>query len=393
MRLLSIVVPIKNNYSCLRAILKQIERMNPDDVELVISDNTKMNQEILDILGDNPAENIVYIHNKSEISMTENFERGIEASGGKYVCMIGADDAVSSRIIDVARYLDENNIDSAACRKALYNWPEVKFRAHSKSPSLTIRKSTGKSKVIDINMELVSLLKKGMISVGKLPEPYHGLVRKELFSRILAKTGRYIPGASPDMAMAVALSQVTNTHIFIEAPITISGHCYNSAGGKGARGEHKGELKDKPFLPADIEMNWPEFIPKVWTPPTLYADSMASALSAMQREDLLQSFNREANYANLAVFFPEYYPKIKPYIKNPISRLKVIYHIIKFVFFRSIKYIENYLGSNFSITQNHLYRQIQNSFEASQIVDNFLDQYHSEKPYLRPSDHLEMKAK
>lgn len=372
MKLLSIVVPAKNNYHCVESIYKKVSDMDPDIVELVISDNSPSNEEMKSLIEKYSTANIVYVHEPSPITMTENFERGIDAATGKYLCMLGADDMLTSQIIQVAEYMERNDIDSAVFKKAFYNWPQMEFRFHD-FPSLTIRKSTGKIRVIDTDKELGKMQNRGMVSVGKLPGPYHGIVRRDLFEKVIRIAGRFIPGASPDMAMAVSLSQVCSKHVYIDAPITVSGHSYNSAGGKGARGAHKGDLKGKSFLPKNIEENWPGFIPKVWTAPTLYADSLVSSLSAMNMQDRLEEFNKEANYANLAVFFPEYKPLIKPHLRGVKSRVKYTGYVMYYFTARVLKFISNWLSVKLGITFNYQYRNIDDSYEASIKIEEFIE--------------------
>lgn len=380
--LITLVVPIKNSFECVSSIIEQVIKINSKKIELVINDNSEDNSAFLKILEKFKHDSISYYHQKQPMSMTENFELGIKNAKGKYVCILGADDNVSTRIIDVAEYLNDHNIESAVFRKAAYNWPGMKFRIHQNTPDLTIFKSKGNVEYIDVKNELIKLLKQGMTSLGKLPEPYHGIIKKDLFDEVFLKSGCYIPGASPDMAMAVSLAFVTKSHVYIDAPITISGHSYNSAGGKGARGQHKGDLKNKSFLPEDIEKNWPSFIPKVWTSPTVYADSLVSSLRKMDEAEFLNFFNKEANYANLIVFFPEYLSHIKPLINNTKSKAKIIYYSFLLFLKRGKKLIENWLSSNLNLSANSIYNNVNDSYEASKVVDKYLESNFSSKIYL-----------
>jgi len=353
--LLSIVVPIKNNYSCLKSIIDKVINMNRDETELVIQDNTKNNSEI-----------------------------GISNSTGRYLCILGADDNVSSKLLSVAKYLDQNNYESVVFHKAAYNWPGMKFRAHKKLPALTIPNCGGEIIDINIQQELNDLLKSGMTSLGRLPEPYHGIVKREVLEKVFKLTRSFVPGACPDMAMAVALSQVVKKHILIDSPITISGHSYNSAGGKGARGDHKGQLKAMNFLPSSIEQTWPTQIPKIWTDVTIYADSAHSALIAMNEFDKFEKFNYAANYANLISFFPEYWNLVKPFIKKNVKlQIEVALHSGKIFTKRLYVYIKNWITANFGISRNKIFYDVKTSFDASELVDNYINTYFSEKEYLK----------
>lgn len=381
--LLSIVVPIKNNYSCLKSIIDKVINMNRDETELVIQDNTKNNSEIKEYLAHVKASFIKYYHYPKDITMSENFNLGILNSTGRYLCILGADDNVSSKLLNVAKYLDRNNYESAVFHKAIYYWPGMKFRAHKKRPNLVIPKCTGEIFKLNAEEELKRLLKQGMTSLGKLPEPYQGIVKRDTLQKVYELTGNFVPGACPDMAMAVALSQVIKSYIFIDVPIILSGLSYNSAGGKGARGEHKGQLKDMKFLTSSIEEAWPIKIPKIWTGATIYADSTHSALIAVGEFDQFEKFNYAANYANLISFFPEYWNLVKPFIrKNVKLQIKVALHSGKIFTKRSYVYIKNWITANFGISRNKIFYDVKTSFDASELVDKYIETNINHKEYL-----------
>lgn len=371
--LLSIVVPVKNDYEHLKAIIKKVNTLNSNIIELVIQDNTKVNEGFLKILEENKFNNLTYNHTKGNLTMSENFEMAINISSGEYLCILGADDNISAKILDATKYLKSKKIESAVFNKALFNWPGMTFKTKFDKPSLTIFKSSGKLFNINVQKELDSLLKGGMVSLGKLPEPYHGIIKKSVLNRVLKETGKYVPAACPDMAMAVALSFLVQEHVYIDAPVTISGHSHSSNAGRGARGMHKGDLKDKSFLPDNIEDTWPPFIPKIWTGPTMYADSVYNTLIALGKENKLKLFNKEASYANIISIFPEYYRIIKPYIKdNYISKVLTYIFIIKIFFKRLFLYANNWKTSKLKLTTNKIYFKVNNSYDASVLVDRYI---------------------
>lgn len=382
-RLLSIVVPIKESYEYVKFIIKKIELIDSDDIELIIQDNSEHNKEMVDFLSNSGCKAAKYYYRSEALTMTENFELGIANSSGEYLCILGADDNVSSKIVNVAKYLGKNDIESAIFRKASYNWPGVKFRVHKNLPNLAIHKVTGKIMKIDVEKELEHVMKIGAVSLARLPEPYHGIVRKDTLDRVRERTGRYIPGACPDMAMAVALSQVVKNHILIDAPITISGHSYNSAGGKGARGEHKGSLKDKPFLPKNIEETWPSVIPKIWTGPTIYADSLSSALKAFGKQKDFAKLNIEANYATISLFFPEYRNLVKEYMKTQdINMTRFYFEYLRKFAKRASVFVKNWAVSQLGISLDKVFYNIENSLEASKIVDDYIMSRLADAPYI-----------
>lgn len=371
---ISIIVPIKGSYEYLKSIIYQANKIKSKEFELIIQDNTEKNEEIENFLKSNINNNIKYFHYPKPLSMTENFEEGIKNSNGEYVCILGADDNFSSRILDVVEYLSSRKIESAIFNKAVYYWPGMKFKAHHKRPNLTIKRSRGSITKIYAQSELESLLKKGIVTIGYLPSPYQGIIKKELLDEIRSISGRYITGACPDMAMAVSLSTIVTNHVYIDMPIIISGQSYNSAGGKGARGEHKGDLKNKSFLPDDIEKTWPPFIPKIWTGPTIYADSMYSSLISVGREEKLKVFNKEANYAYIISFFPEYKNLVLTFIEKNIGiKFKIIKYLSSIFVRRARMYIKNFIMTKSKITMDIVYNDISTSDMACDLVDKYLE--------------------
>ena len=380
--LLSVIVPIKNNYFFIKSIIEKIVSMRDDSIELVIQDNTSDNYEIckyLEGLGEN---RVKYYHCTKNLTMSENFNLGILHSKGAFVSVLGGDDNISSKILDVVKYLQLEGVDSAVFNKAIYSWPGMKFRAHHKRPNLVIPKCSGKISKVDVEQELYKLLKAGMTSLGKLPEPYHGIVKRDALDRVYDLTNTYIPGACPDMAMAVALSHVVERHIFIDAPFSMSGQSYNSSGGKGARGEHKAELKDVNFLPSNIEATWPSGIPKIWTGPTIYADSAHNALRALRKAEILELFNYAANYANLVSFYPEYRALLKPFLQNNHKvSIEMTTRMGEIFFQRARAYLENWLAANLRVSQHKIFFDVETSYRATQIVDSFIETHFLKEDY------------
>jgi glycosyltransferase involved in cell wall biosynthesis len=347
--------------------------MDSGEIELLIQDNSDNNEEIIQYLKENTSENIKYVYNQKHMTVSENFSEGILNSSGKYICMLGDDDTVSSKIIEITKYMDNNNIESAVFNRAYYKWPDVKTKVHN-IPNLTIPKCSGKIEIIDPQQELLNCLQKGTISLFKLPEIYQGIVKRSTVDKLYDKCNTYFPGASPDMALAIALSLVVKSHIYVDAPYTLSGYAFNSAGGQGARHQHKGKLKDMKFLPNDIEEKWEVNIPMVWTGSTIYAESAHKALKAMGREDFIKKFNYSYHYAYFLIFEPEYFSYLKPFLKGKlITKLQIFYYMIGIFLMRSNVFIKNFLSTKFNLTNNKLFDNIHTSDEASKIVDQFIE--------------------
>lgn len=370
--LLSIIVPTKNRYQYLKSIIETFYSMDNGEVELIIQDNSEENLDFLNYLSGINSENIKYYHHKNHLTVVENFDKGILNASGDYISMIGDDDTYSTKIIDIVKYLKENNIESAIFNKAKYKWPDLEFHYHQ-LPSLTIPKFSSRIISISPEKELIKCLEKGAVSLGKMPEIYHGIVKRSTLDQVFNKCNTYFPGASPDMAIAVALSLVVKTHVYIDAPYTISGHAYKSAGGQGARHKHKGKLSEIEWLANDIEDHWEKKIPMIWTGPTIYAESALKAMKNMGFEKGIKKFNYQYHYAWFAIFHPESKNLIQPYNnKSGLRKVKFITYSMQIIVLRFKNFLKNILMTRFNITNNKVVDNLQNSNEASIKIDEVL---------------------
>ena len=299
--LLSIVVPTKNRTEYLKVLVETICSFQNDKIELVIHDNSDSNEEMRAFLEEGRYNNVVYSHSAQSLSVVDNSNKAIQLAHGKYVCFIGDDDVISSRLYDFVEYMDEFGIESAVFKTAQYYWPDTKFKAH-KFPNLIIKNFKGKFKEINNQNELSALLKRGGVSLGNIPKLYHGVVLRERLEDIYRVCGTYFPGPSPDMANAIALSHFITKHVYCDIPLVIAGASPKSAAGLGTAHAHKGNLKDVAFLPKGVEDRWNERLPKIWTGPTIYAQSVYEALIALNDKEALNKFNYCYNYAYFSVF-------------------------------------------------------------------------------------------
>lgn len=310
--LLSLIVPTKNRYKYIDSILDLfMKHLDNGAVQLLIQDNSDDNTDFSKRINGLNNSNIKYCYIQSPLSVTENFDQGILNSDGEYVVMLGDDDIVSTYVLGVTQFLKENDIDSAIFNKGYYKWPDAlasikKFSFAPPVPSLLIRSFSGKVTELSAIDELKKSIKNGGTNLARMPEVYHGMVARRALDLIYKQNGTYFPGPSPDMAIASALSLVVKKHVFIDAPVTCSGQGYVSTGGQGLRKQHKGRLEDMTFLPKDTVEKWEPSIPKIWTPQTIYADSLFKCLESMGHQGLLSEFDYISCYSSIIVQYPEF---------------------------------------------------------------------------------------
>ena len=202
----------------------------------------------------------------------------------------------------------------------------------------------GQMRRINVKREYRRLLRTGAVSLEHMPQLYHGVVRRSILDQVYAACGTYFPGPSPDMAISVALSQFVKKHVRFNVPLISSGASPKSSAGLGARHMHKGELKSVSFLPKDIEEKWDERIPRVWTGPTIYAQSTFEALKASGREKDIGRFNFSYFLAFFDTFCEDYRELSKAYRKeNKVNGLLYGWYRICVFTLRGFKFVSNKL--------------------------------------------------
>jgi hypothetical protein len=143
----------------------------------------------------------------------------------------------------------------------------------------------------------------------------------------------------------------------------------------GAKHAHKGNLKDISFLPKDTEAVWETRIPKIWTGPTIYAESCLKALKAMGAEADAARFDYSYFYAHFSVFCKEYGALLMPFLQDRslYSPLRYHYSVAKIFLNRCVRFARNIL-----VTRLHMFGtyfdDIPTSFEAQKCIDRQMEQ-------------------
>ena len=92
--ILSVVIPTKERYEYLKILTKSLIKSTSNKYEIIITDNTKLNSEIVEFLGNLNSNKIKYYHYPEWMSVSENFDKGVSKAQGKYVIALGDDDGV-----------------------------------------------------------------------------------------------------------------------------------------------------------------------------------------------------------------------------------------------------------------------------------------------------------
>lgn len=378
-KLLSIVVPTKNRFEYLKSLISIVDSFDNNDIELVIEDNSDDNTAILEYLQSKNNKNIIYNYDKESLSVVENSDRAIKHSSGKYVAFIGDDDLISKYAYDFVKFMDKRRYDSAVFQVAKYYWPGIEFKAHN-FPNLIINNCRSKIENINARSELKKILKSGATSLGLLPKVYHGIVLRERLNDIYAITGTYFPGPSPDMANAIALALVVKKHIYCDLPFVTAGASPKSTAGLGTKHQHEANIKDINFLPKDTEEKWNSNILKIWTGPTIYAQSALCALDNMKHANEKRYFNYNYHYAFFRIFCSTYKTMLKEFNKSNFkyNASRYYFYCIKIFVYRAKEYLKNIMLLKFHIN-GKLFDNLPSTLNAEKYVDKFLKRKYYER--------------
>lgn len=366
--LLSIIIPTKNRYTTLFPVVDMILSFDLNhEIEIVIQDNSENNQEALTFVEErNQYSNIGYFHENTPLSVIQNSDKAVLNSTGEYVCFIGDDDGVMPNIIEVVKWMKQKGVNALRSIKPQYYWPNQQSSFLSKDVSGILKTFRQYKNTIDIKKTkdaLSEVLHKGGTVMGDLPCLYHGIVNRETLNIIYDKTGTFFPGPSPDMANAIALSLVLDTYAHANFPVIISGKSAKSTGGAGVLHKHIARIEDVAHLPKDTAKLWSKEIPKYWTGPTIWSESIVKSVEAMGKSDLKQKINFKYLYAHLMVFNRSHREQI-------FSDFKLVKDINFYQFYIAIflHRVSFFIKTRMGIVQKQ-YNQLPNIKEAISIIE------------------------
>jgi len=227
-------------------------------------------------------------------------------------------------------------------KKAIYMWPDIVSKNYSGNVgSVTFQSFNYELTKVHPDEELNKCLKNGGRDLYNMPRTYHAVVSSQILDKIYEQTKSFFPGPSPDMANAVALSLLKPNTYFIKLPLIISGKGFKSTGGQGLRRAHIGKIEDIPHLPKETADNWENNIPRIWTGPTIYAESVIKALKRCNQIDKLKKFNYLRLYGNLTGKYLNLLKEVQSFFKW-YQYLAFLYYFISFFVLRT-KFYSIYL--------------------------------------------------
>jgi hypothetical protein len=282
-RLYSIVVPTKNRVLTATTLVREILTHLPDDCELIVHDcgeDGPLRGALQPWLGD---ARLRYFHTNEKLSMTENFNRGLEKCRGEYVSILGDDDAVCSDISRVVRWMSASGIQAAigTVNWSYYYWPD--YHSPELAGSYTMHVHTGAverwscPEEVDRSLENFCRVRDQPV----LACLYQGIVQRAVLERAREASGAYLRALSPDVYASYRLSLLVSEVVRVDYPLFTPGVCGASNAAQTPLGNTDRHIKEF------TEIRWPDVIPVGKARPTYQAESIVNALEDSGRPDLI----------------------------------------------------------------------------------------------------------
>jgi glycosyltransferase involved in cell wall biosynthesis len=282
---LSIIVPTRNRPVTLAATLKTIISEDILNLEIIIVDNSTNDDSyhVVEAFLDN---RVVYLPPVGELSMSENWERGLQKSTGDYLTFLGDDDGVTSGALGlVSTLIDRFSPEALVWQKSEYFWPG----ASENAGNLYCSEEDFICEIVNASHALRQV-RNFSRSYNSIICPYNSFVHKSLFEKIIhsSSSGNVFFGISPDITGAICLTYAANHFLRTNIPITINGASSQSNGMRFLRGP-----SDKNDLISDFEkLNFK--IPKnnlLYEAPSVLFCLVDEYLRTMKELDLSTSIN------------------------------------------------------------------------------------------------------
>lgn len=383
---LSIVIPSKNRYDYAKNCIQTLINMHDEGLEIVVVDNS--DDDFLEdwISAKNNSNGLIYIREKKFLTVVENFQIGIDAANGLYICTIGDDDCVNPEIMELVKWANKMNIDAITPKFIVdYTWPDlrsIKKNNIETGGSLRIKNFTQKITFPNVEKGMKRLARTcgtDLADAFYIPKIYYGIIKTKILRKAKIEVGSNFPGVSPDLSGAVTASNFIKSYCLIDYPIFIAGSSINSTAGQSALKKHHGDLTDQKHISRHAIDNWPSKIPKFFSVESVWSQSAYASLKGLKRNDLLAKFNYPRIYAYTFMFNRTYYRYVLTALSNkvredksnmPVELSKIFVEYLKYIFIRAKYFIKNKYDKLLKTTTD--IKGIDNVGGASLALSSFL---------------------
>ncbi len=233
---LTLIIPTRDRVDVLESALRSVANASiSGSIQLIVADSS----------GGESARKLTdkfrfaeYLGGNERLSMSDNWNRSLSFARGRFLSIIGDDDAIMPDIVPELRKLASANPEAECIvwDDAVYDWPD------EVTPALLTGSLRRGSHLID-GKSLVSayIEHPTYASTRKLPALYHGAVTRDLLSR-LSGDRRFFNSVTPDVYSSFVLALGSNRIIRTHCPLSLRGSSKHSTGKAQSFGGEAGDL-------------------------------------------------------------------------------------------------------------------------------------------------------
>lgn len=259
--LFSIVIPTRNSSKTLKYTIESCLNQTCGDYEIIVADNASTD-ETFEMVMELNHEKVKYFRRTQPLSMTENWNWALSLSQGEWVIFLGSDDGIRSRSLEkLKREIESHSVLSINWSQAIYTWPN--FPDQKNSNKLSVPPITQNSIEKDTLASAQNFFEGEAYGTGT--PIYYGAINRKLINSAI-KSGPIFLGRSPDLYSSALFTALTDTHLYIEDPLTVTGLSARSNGVANLQHfESLSEIKkDFASLNSADKIEFHPDIPDVW---------------------------------------------------------------------------------------------------------------------------------
>lgn len=311
-KILSIIIPTRNREETAIITINTLYKfLSKEDCEIIITDNSDTNTLYDKIKSIIDNDFIKYTYSNEILSTGMNFDRAIPLITGEFCCFIGDDDGINPHIINIIKQLKKKyKFDSLIDNKSTVRFC---WKGSINNGTLDIDPYTNKIEIYDTQKEVIKLLKDGGAEYQKysLPKLYHGFVKSDIVLSIYKTYGHIFSlGISPDLYAVILLTSKIKKVLVYNHPLTISGSSKKSENTHRSTTSSTISIENAPHFRGFHNYKWSSYVPFIYSPYTVWAESCVHALNMIGEDDKLRFMNKKILGIQIIQRDPKYQKEI-----------------------------------------------------------------------------------
>ncbi len=225
----SIVIPTRQRHDTLYHSLRAVLAIDYDDYEIVVQDNCS-DEKTRQVVDSFKSQKIVYQRSDVVLSMSDNWEKALQASTGEFITFLGDDDALTLNSLKICDSVSKvTDFDAVFWKPNNYWWPNtLSFNNRNMLHVNVNLRST------DANLREPQSIMKNYFSFNLtfacLPMIYNSFVSRDLINKVIKKVGRYFACAIPDIYSGITNCGLVENLVEINRSLSVRGESGHSNG-------------------------------------------------------------------------------------------------------------------------------------------------------------------